>query len=416
MVIHPSLEWLQDIEIKVQDAEWRYSHLDEIMESLSDYLIDVQYVLSASAILDICFEDMLGQGRYTELLDLHTVTINMFESDNSIFSTFDSIEHLDIKNTERFANEHFRLKLNFSQVALLLHNPDLAKQQLEHIRRLFDKATRVDQLEACCLFLKYHAYGYDIDLDFDLIVTTQRLANNLPDELFLKGEVAVAYYHYAKGEIKEMENVLRKALRLMSEIIQFPSETAPDTSTISAVMAELNFYLAVLYRELGDVDKAFSRLDIASEQYARLNNHVQNMLVHYETAMIYHHQNLNEKAVDWINLAFNEYDQLKEKQDYYQAMLEHGKAVILIEMKQYDVALTLFQRVLQIWEKQKHDYHIALATNAVGAVNIHLERPKEALVYFHKAKQFCEPIKDRTHVQALLKLIDGNIDNATSKL
>jgi len=189
-----------------------------------------------------------------------------------------------------------------------------------------------------------------------------------------------------------------------------------DVTKIGAVKAELNIYLAVMYRELDQYDKAFAKLDIASDQYARLNNHVQNMLVHYETSMIYHYQRDDEKALQWINLAYEEFECLKEKQDYHQAMLDHGKGSILCNLKQFDEALTLFQRVLLIWEKQKHNYHIALATNAVGAVNIHLKRPAEALEYFAQAKVVCDAIKDRTHVNRLLDIIDKNIADAHSKL
>ena len=417
MIIHPDLYWLQDVETNVQDPDWRQVNLDEIMDSLRDYISDVNYILTGSAILDICFADMLGQGRYTELLELHTIALNTFDSDNQIFSPFDSIENISLSNVERFASEYFKLKLNLIHVALLLHKGDLAKQELEHIHKLYDKANLVDQLEACCLVLKYHAYGYEMDLDFDLILTTQRLASKLPDDLYLKSEVAIAYYHYSRGDIPAMEKVLRKAMKLVVDVAPLNSETEEiDTLEISAVSAELNFYLAVLYRELSQFDKAFSKLDIASEQYARLNNHVQNMLVLYETSMIYKNQEEYVKALQWINLAFDEFEGLKEKQDYHQAMLDHGKGIILLGLQKYDEALTLLQGVLPIWEKQKHDYHSALVNNDIGATIFGLAHPTAALPYLKKAKMLCEPIKDRAYVQELIKIIDKNIANASGKL
>lgn len=409
MVIHPNLEWLQDIESNIQDADWRYKNLDLIMESLDGYLSNVDYVLSASGILYICFENMLGQGRYAELMALHHLALNTFDSPNPISLLLDETEHSGLSNAERFPNEYFLLKVNLTHAALMLHEAEVATQQLADIRQLYPKATRFGQLEACCMFLKYYSHGYEIDLDFDLITTTQELSNKYFDELRIKGESAIAYYYYSKGNISEMEKVLRKTNRIMAK-------STLDRSKIGAILAEQNFYLAVMYRELGEFEKAFAKLDIASDQFARLNNHVQNMLVQYETAMIYHTQHHNEKALDWINQAYKEFEHFREKQDYHRAMLDHGKGAILLDLKQFDYALTLFQRVLLIWEKHKHDYHMALAINGVGAVNIHLERPTEALEYFAKALTICDQISDRSHVRTLMKVIDNNVRLAKSKL
>jgi len=409
MVIHPNLEWLQDIESNIQDEDWRQEHLDQIIKSLKSYLSHVDYVLAASSILDLCWEGMLGQGRYTELLELYTVAIAIFEGDIPIQPYFASDENSFMSNHERFPNEYFMLKLNLAHVDLLLHNIEEATQHLEHIRQLYPTATLIGQLEACCLFLKYHSYGYEIELDFDLVLRTQQLANKFMDKYRLKGEIAIAYYHYSKGNTAEMEKVLRKTFRLIVK-------AQLDTSKISVITAELNFYLAVMYRELKQYDQAFAKLDIASEQYARINNHVQNMLVLYETAMIYQNQEQTEKALDWVNQAINEFERLTEKQDYHRAMLDHGKGAILLSLKRYDEALTLFQRVLLVWEKQKHDYHIALATNAIGATIMNLERPTEALLHFEKAKAICDPIKDRNYVKELLKTIDNNIEDAKGRL
>jgi hypothetical protein len=231
MTIHPDLYWLQDVEYNIQDANWRHENLDRIMESLDFYLSDAHYVLSASGILDICFEDMLGQGRYKELVKLHTVAIKAFDSDTTITSSLDNHEDTDTSNAERFSNEYFRLNLNLAHVAIMLHSFDLAKQQLEDIRELYAGVTSVDQLDACCIFLKYHAYGYEIDLGFDLLITTQRLTNRLPRELHLKGEVAIAGYHYFKGDIPAMKKVLQRTNRLISR-------TMPDLSEIITIIAE----------------------------------------------------------------------------------------------------------------------------------------------------------------------------------
>jgi tetratricopeptide (TPR) repeat protein len=409
MMTHPNLHWLQDIEYNIQGANWRHEHLDSIMESLDGYLSDSHHVLSASGILDICFEDMMGQGRYKKIVSLHMLAIKTFDSDTPILSRPDNHDDTDASNAERFPNEYFTLKLNLAHAAMMLHDIEIATQQLEHIRELFSKANLVEQLEACCIFLKYHSYGHEVDLGFDLILKTQRLANQSPIELHLKSEIAIAYYHYSKGNIQAMEKVLRKTIRLIAKIM-------PDLSKISEITAELNFYLAVMYRELKQYNKAFAKLDIASEQYARLNHHVQNMLVLYETSVLYHSQKQDKKALQWSDLAYQEFEQLHEKQEYHRTMLDHSKGLILLSLKRYDEALTLFQRVLLVWQNQKHTYHTALATNAVGATIIQLERPIEALEYFAKAKELCDPIKDREYVKELLKQIDINIAEAKNRL
>jgi len=94
MSIDPSSTWLQEIEDNIQDADWRQANLDRIMASLKNYLSNVTYILSASAILNICFEDMLGQGRYTELFDLQLLALTTFDGDDSIVSAFDNIENV----------------------------------------------------------------------------------------------------------------------------------------------------------------------------------------------------------------------------------------------------------------------------------------------------------------------------------
>ena len=409
MVIHPNSEWLQDIEYHIQDVSWQNEHLNRIMESLASYLSSVPYVISASSILDLCFESMLGQGRYTELVQLFTQAIATFDSLTPIPQHLSPNENSNASNAQRFPNEYFMLKLNLAHAALMSHDIEIATQQLEHIHDLYADATLVEQLEACCVFLKYHSYGYAMDLGFDLVTTTQQLAYKFSDDLRLKAENAIAYYYYATGNIHELENVLRKTNRLISK-------TMPDISKISVITAELNFYLAVLYREWNQYDKAFAKLDIASEQYARLNNHIQNMLVLYETAMLYCRLKQYDNALQWIDLASAEFGRLPEQQDYHRAMLEHGKGIILLAIGEHNRALTFFKRVLLIWEKYKHDYHIALATNAVGAATIHLARPIEALGYFAKAKAICRPIKEQEQVKELLKVIDSNIAKANSRL
>jgi tetratricopeptide (TPR) repeat protein len=406
MVIHPDLYWLKDIEGNIQDANWRQENLDPIIKSLGYYLSHADYVIVASSILDLCYDEMLGHGRYTELFALYILLIETFDSNNPIPP---HPENTNASNIERFPNEYFTSKLKLAHVALLLHDIEEATHQVEHLRELYDGATLVEQLEACCLFLNYHSYGHNIDFGFNLILRTQQLANKFPNELRLKGELAIARYYYSKGNIPDMEKVLRKTIRLISK-------TNLETSKISAITAELNFYLAVLYRELYEHDKAFAKLDVASEQYARLDNHVQNMLVQYETAMIYYLQEENKKALQWIDLAIQEFNKLGEKQDYHQAMLDHGKGTILFNLKQYDKTLTLIQRVLLFWKKQKHDYHIALAKNALGATVMHLARPVEALEHLEEAKAICDPIKDRGYVQELIKIIDNNIADAKSQL
>ena len=411
MIIHPDLTWLQEIEENIHNKAWRLDNLERIMESLIHYLTH-EYVLSASSILSICFDDMLGQGQYRKLKELHQIAVRLFDS-NLPFPhpeqtnhelNFDNSNNIGVQNTDEFLNEYFILRLNLAHVTLMLHDIDQATEHLECVRSLLHKTTLVNQIEAYCIFLKFQSYGHEIELDFDLVRTAQQLAYQFSPKLQLKTQMSIAYHYYSKGNIHEMEKTLQKIHRLIVKVM-------PDQSEISEITAQHNFYLAVMYRELHQYNKAFTKLDIAADQYSRLNHHLQNVLVLYEKSMFFCFTDKLIEALQWIELAIEDFEKLPEKQDYHRAMLEHGKGIILYRMGQYDEALTLFQRVALIWEKYQHPYHIALATNAKGATLRELNRPDEAIELFEKAKVMCSEMLDKEHVVVLYRQINENIDN-----
>lgn len=404
MVNHPDDEQLDKLVKKVHDDNWRCTQLDYILSTLPDYLSNPKQVFRATFVLNECFNDLMGQGRFTELIRLYNLAIDTFMDDPPIPDTRDYFDYSlhGKSNRERFSDIFFTLKLRLAHAKLMRHSLQEAGDLLLEIKTFLPDASHENKLKAYYLFLKYNSYGREIDFEINLVKEIQQLAKLQPG-LKLDALIALGYHYYNQSNKREMESTMRRIHREL--VLKHPIQPVQ----ISKVTAEQYLYIAVIYRDLKDYAKALDNLEIASKQAAKINNYVQNMLILVEKALLFSQAGKYESAMQWVDLAEAEFHKLPERQDYHQAMIDHTRGVIWFHQKEYDKALTRFQRVLPIWQSYEHTYHIALANNDVGATLIELNRLDDARDFLERAKKLCMPLHDRTYARNLLITINENL-------
>jgi len=421
---HPNPQWLQSAIAQMSNSRWLQDNLDEILDKLHYYLDDTTYVLDASSVLDCCFKFAMDRSRYTELKYLHEITLDTFEGDDPITYRIDfdlpswvnDHNHEGDSNKTRYPDEYFRLKLNLGHTALMMRNRDLATQQLADTASLMEKASLLNQLDACCVMLKFTSYGYQLENEATLVRKTEQLAHIYKrSSKMIDAYIAIAYYHYSQGNVKKIEQVLHKIMRAMSYAL-------PESEEIHEITGEQHYYLSVIYREQEDFDKAQYHLDKASTHYGEIDNWERNMLILHETALWFALRDEDdpdpedlERAQQWLNLAKREYHQLANPQIYHYGMLEHTQGLIHFHTKNYDLALEKFHSIIDIWEEHKHQYHMALTYNVIGYTHYVMEKYEEAIKYYEEAEEICEPLPEG-HSKRLLKTIQEHLENARNFL
>lgn len=400
---HPNPQWLKFMLENVFDSKLLQELLDEILNNLHYYLDNTDYVLDASAILDYCFAFAMERSRYDRLKDLHVITLDTFE-DNG-YQT-------------QYANEYFRLTLNLGHIALMIRETNLAMDKITKIIALMDDTNLINQLDACCVILKFASYGYQLKSDIDFVTKTLQLAYkyNSPDKL-KDAYVAIAYYHYSQGKLKETEEALRKIKKVMIR-----RGSMPDMNMVTKITAEQHYYLSVIYREQENFKQARRHLNQASEHYASIDNWERNMLILHENALWYTLRDEDNPDPDdlqcaqqWLDLARQEYYRLQNPHKYHYGMLEHTQGLIYFHQKEYELALEKFHSIIDIWEEHKHQYHMALTYNVIGYTHYVMEKYEEAIKYYEEAEEICEPLPEE-HSKRLLKTIQEHLENARNFL
>lgn len=410
MVCHPSHDWLNHIYDNIYDGQWRRENLDQIVESLPLYFLSSEFIFAGTDILNLCFSDLMGQGRYTETIKLYKKALVIFTDSTLIRDTQIPYKFINpASDNNSYANQHFLLKVNHAHAILMRNQFDEVIESLLEIRDLMDTVDYVHQLKAYFLFVIYLSFGHEQEIEPDIVNKINNLIRLTPS-LKLEGLIAIGYYHYTRGDIDSMKPVAEKIKRLLGQF------RASEREEISKVTAQQYLYLAVLYRDTGEYDKALKLLETALEQASNINHHVHTMTILSEKATIYSYKHELEEANYWIERAFLNFQRLPEKLPYWEARIEHIRGNIAYEVKDFTSALVNFERVLPLWEIYKRDFHIALANNAIGATLIKLERPNDAIEHLNKAKSICDPMQEKTYVTDLLKVIDTNICNAKHML
>lgn len=410
MVKHPQIEWLYQLYDDVHDAERKRDRLDDVRESLHFYIPLTEHFFYVADTLNVCFDDLMGQGHYTSVIELYQMLINVFDSDLPLYDVRENYSTpIGKNNAERFPSEYFTIKLNYAHAVLMRHSLAEVQQHLCDIQDLIPTVGYEFQLKAYYLFLKYISFDHQTEIEPNIIGKIEDLLRN-NSYLKLEAYIAIAYYHYNKGDLVGMEQIIRKINKALGQSRSIYPEK------ISKVTAEQYMYLAIMYRDMKQYDKALEYFEIALDQTGRIDHSVYNMLILSEKALVYAFKDDIKEAKYWIDRAFQRFRNLPESQGYLEARIEHIQGLIAYNDSDFETALFSFQRVLPIWEAYQREYHIALANNAIGATLIKLNRPEEAIAYLNQAKVVCKPLNDKQYADELLGIIDINLNNAQDML
>lgn len=429
--IHPDVRWIIFTINQILDEEyWLVDNIADVVEKLPYYLSDHLYVLSATYLLDLSVPLLMMQSRYDKIIKLCEIALETFDDDlqiHDIASLDPEVEKLlaefgdtfDLSNSTKYAREYFRLKLHLAHAHLMSHNHAQATLLLDEILETLPDTIDLDRLDAYYILLKYYCYGYDFDAGFDLVHEATELTISKYENRRTDLYIAVAYFHYSKGNEAELKAMMDKIMRQMGKDIM---ERRMTPRQVAHNSAEQNYFLSIIYREQNDFDNAYKHRLAAAEQYAEVNNPERNMLMLMEKALwhtLKYRENPSHEehavAQQWMDIAYRDYHMLENKQSLNLAHLDHTQGLIYLNTKQYDKALEKLKPTLEIWQESKHVYNTALTHNAIGYTEFCLKNFDVAIKHYHQAESICTG-RTEQHSQRLLEIIHENIDEAKQHL
>jgi|GEM_PF-2210606 len=431
--IHPDKQWIYDVMRHIaSDPYWLNDNLDDVVNALPHYLRSADYVLMVLGLANMCVEELFPKRHYAKIIDLcetatNTVTEHWDNLDLSVMPQ-DLVIRIDgtsvineEDNTLDYEREYFTVKLNLASAYLKLHHPLKAKRVIDDILHVLDNAIDADRLEAYYVLLRSYKYGYEFELDFDLIqaatkLTIGKYTNRKTDLL-----TAIADYHYAQGNNAEIRDMYQEFTRQMGKDIQ-----ASRITRIKAAeyVAEQNFYLAVIYREQGKFAEAREYLEKSGEHYLEIGNPKRDIHIAIEIALCHTLEFYTEPintahtiAQQLVDNAYRDYGALStdEQESVTLAHIHHTQGLIYLHTEQYSKAIDIFSSSLKIWQHHQNSYHIALTCNAIGYTYSQMHNYDVALERYRRAEVNCIGLPAQ-HAKQLLAVIRGNIKNAQDHL
>lgn len=221
--------------------------------------------------------------------------------------------------------------------------------------------------------------------------------------------VALAYFN--QGMEKEMQDAIAKANKAYARDFNAPAKLR------EIGIARMYLRSAIALRlDPKRIDEAEKILDLAAGLFATTSYHMQYVSILYEKSQIQLVKGNYSAALQWINMAIEEQMQHHDPNPYYDAMLQHGKGLVLYYLKDYRIAAEYFLIASHYWKNMRNIYNHALSLNAVGSAQLGLEQAQDALTYLKLARELCESYEDNNNIKELMKTIDVNIGNANNLL